>query len=175
MISYERVRELFDYDEGSGRLTAKKRRGSRILEGDVVGTISKGYLQCRVDHDIYRVHRIIWLWYYGYMPENAIDHINRDGLDNRIGNLREVSKQCNAVNIQTFKNNTSGIRGVFWSCKNNSWVARIKVNQKTIHLGQYKCKLEAACNRLAAEQCLGWDTCITSSACKYVSENKRKV
>ena len=39
MISYERVRELFDYDEGSGRLTAKKRRGSRILEGDVVGNI----------------------------------------------------------------------------------------------------------------------------------------
>jgi hypothetical protein len=167
MVSYVRVRELFDYKDG--RLYNKIYRGSVAEKNKPVGNFrADGYLQLCIDYKMYRVNKIVWLWHYGYLPENVIDHINGIKDDNRIENLREVSKQCNAVNFDKPINNTSGIRGVSFSPRDGVWFAQIKINQKRYFLGQSKCKLEAACLRLAAEQCLGWDTCNSSSAYRYV-------
>lgn len=174
MISYERVRELFEYDPKEGALYNKTNRRGKSIVGSVAGNPrGDSYLQLCIDRKMYRVNRIVWLWYYGYLPENIIDHKDQDKTNNRIENLREASKQCNAINVSRFKNNTSGIRGISYDSRVDKWVAQIKVNQKRIFLTQSVSKLEAACARLAAEQCLGWETCTTSSACKYVEENLR--
>lgn len=168
MLSYDRVRELFDYEDGC--LYNKISRSSKSLEGSKAGNPRvDGYIQLCIDQKMYRLHRVIWLWHYGYLPENSLDHINNIKDDNRVENLREVSAQCNAINSDEPRNNSSGIRGIYFNPKQNRWVAQIKVNQRKIYLGQSSCKLEAACLRLAAEQCLKWETCNKSSAYKYVS------
>lgn len=168
MLSYDRVRELFDYEEG--HLYNKTYRSPRSLEGSKAGNPRvDGYIQLCIDQKMYRLHRVIWLWHYGYLPENSLDHINNIKDDNRVENLREVSPQCNAINSNEPRNNSSGIRGIYFNPKQNRWVAQIKVNQRKVYLGQSSCKLEAACLRLAAEQCLQWETCNRSSAYKYVS------
>lgn len=172
MISYERVRELFEYDPEEGVLYNKTNRRGRSLAGSVAGNPrTDSYLQLCIDGKMYRVNRIVWLWYYGYLPENLIDHKDQDKTNNRIDNLREASKQCNTINVSRFKNNTSGIRGVSYDSRVGKWFAQIKVNKKKIFLTQSTSKLEAACARLAAEQCLGWDTCTRSSAYEYVRCN----
>jgi len=43
-----------------------------------------------------------------------IDHINRNGLDNRFVNIREGRGRINANNKRMQKNNTSGTKGVFY-------------------------------------------------------------
>lgn len=73
-----------------------------------------------------------------------IDHINRNGLDNRKVNLRICSHIENSWNTDKKKNNKSGYKGVFFIKRLNLWIARISINQKSITLGYFKTKDEAA-------------------------------
>lgn len=57
----------------------------------------------------------------GEWPERDIDHINRDGLDNRWSNLRLATKSQNMRNHGLFKTNTSGMTGVHWDRCAKKW------------------------------------------------------
>ena len=72
-----------------------------------------------------------------YKDGKEVDHINRNGLDNRKENLRIVSHQVNMCNHGGFSHNTSGYNGVRWNKWKSKWQARIKLNGKSIHLGYY--------------------------------------
>ena len=107
----------------------------------------------------------------GYWAENDIDHDNRIRWDDRFKNLRHKSRQCNNINKGITKANNSGVVGVYYESKRNRWKSHIKFNHKTIYLGRYKVFDDAVCARLAAEQCLGWPNCnTTSSAYLYLKE-----
>lgn len=77
------MNELLCYDEGTGLLHWKVSRG-RVRAGDLAGTSNgRGYIIVRVDGKIYPAHRIAWFLKTGEWPTGVIDHINRDGEDNR--------------------------------------------------------------------------------------------
>ena len=164
------VHQLLDYNPETGELKWKVSRGSRKV-GGVAGTASNGYLVVRVNGKLYRNHRIIWLWVYGYFPENQIDHINRIRSDNRIDNLREVSQTCNNRNCGMSSNNKSGVTGIHWFTRCSTWQSFIMVDYKRKHLGYHKDLTEAVAHRLAAEQCLDWSGCdSSSSAYQYMQD-----
>lgn len=100
----------------------------------------------------YRIHRIIWLWMTGIWPEYDIDHINRNPLDNRWENLREATFSQNQMNRGRQSNNTSGYTGVVYSKVTKRWLARIKINGKSKHLGCFKTAELANKCRLNAEK-----------------------
>jgi hypothetical protein len=79
-------------------------------------------------------HRIAWFLHYEEWP-NAIDHINGDGLDNRITNLRNVTRVENAKNSCMYANNTSGVLGVSWHKHRKKWEVRISNNGKSLNIG----------------------------------------
>lgn len=175
MLTQEDVRKLFNYDKLTGSLIWKIRLSNRISIGDYAGSMSnKGYLTTRVKNKLYLNHRLIWLYHYGYFPENQIDHIDRDKLNNRVNNLREVSQSCNIRNTGSRKNNKSGVKGVSWHKASKSWRVNIMTNGKPNYLGYYNDKTEAVAMRLAMEQCFGWVNCdISSTAYKYMVEYVR--
>lgn len=74
----------------------------------------------------------------------AVDHRNRNGLDNRRENLRIASQAINAYNSKLQRNNTSGYRGVVWLKHNKRWMARIKILGRWKALGCYATAIEAA-------------------------------
>lgn len=57
-----------------------------------------GYRQGSVFRQGMNLHRVAWAIHHGEWPDH-IDHINRDRLDNRICNLRSVTKAENAKNL----------------------------------------------------------------------------
>lgn len=135
------VRKFFNYDPTSGLLTWRlPTRGTSV--GDKVGTISNGYVQVNIGNKQYRAHRIIWLYMYGYMPEH-IDHINHDGLDNSLTNLRDVPQQENNRNMPKRKDNSSGETGIRFIEATGKYVVRIA--QK--HIGTFKTLAEAITER----------------------------
>ena len=81
-----------------------------------------------------------------------VDHIEHDTLDNRKCKLRLCSHQENSFNSARNKNNTSGFKGVAYHKKRKDminerkkpWRAKIHPSGKTINIGYYKTKEEAA-------------------------------
>jgi hypothetical protein len=145
MITQKRLHELFEYRE-DGNLIRKINVSSNARKGDIIGTIhNRGYMTVLVDQKSYLVHRLIFLYYHGYLTEGLqIDHIDGNRQNNRIENLREVTGSQNNMNSKIRSNNTSGVKGVWWSKEKRKWRSMVKVNHKEIFLGYYTSLEEAA-------------------------------
>jgi len=158
------ARECFSYDSETGELRWKVRprihfntehgwKSSNARHaGCVTGyrhvcTVGKAYLQVRIAGKCYYAHRIIWTMVHGVIPEGMqIDHIDGDGTNNRMSNLRLVTDTANKRNQRKIKSNTSGYTGVY--ADKNRWEAATWQNGKKVSLGRYKTKEEAYGRRL---------------------------
>ena len=154
----ENLKELRDYcdeylevDFETGKIFWKKGR-SGITVGQEAGYInSNSYRKIKIKGKLYSTHRLLWFLYYGYFPENQVDHIDGNPLNNSIKNLREVSRVCNLQNQKEYSNNTSGFTGVFYDKPTKKYRTRIAIRNKSINLGYYITSLEAAYARAACE------------------------
>ena len=169
VLTQEEVRKQLDYNPETGELRWKERKKGRRV-GEVVGsTNGAGYSRTCINKKLYYTHRLVWLWVYGYFPENDIDHIDRDKLNNRLSNLREVSRTCNLRNSGMGSNNKSGVTGVCWYAGYGKWESYITAANKKKRFGYHEDLTEAVAHRLAAEQCLDWAGCDSnSSAYQYM-------
>lgn len=68
----------------------------------------------------------------------VVDHINRDRLDNRRGNLRVITQAQNVFNKGIQSNNKSGYRCIHWDINRRRWVVQVKILGKNSNLGRYK-------------------------------------
>ena len=169
-LTYDRLMELLAYNPKTGKFYHRTTRGSRKAGTEAGNTRVDGYVTTGIDGTGYRAHRLAWFYVHGYMPEHGLDHIDRNPANNRIENLREVSRVCNLRNTCNPVNNVSGVKGVYWRNREGKWCPSIKILGRKIYLGYYDDFDEAVCARLAAEQCLGWEGCDSSSpAYKYVT------
>lgn len=71
-----------------------------------------------------------------------VDHINGNGLDNRLVNLRVCSRAENMCNRKPSRTGTSKYLGV--SLRKNRWVSQITKNRKCKNLGSFISEVEAA-------------------------------
>ena len=152
MLTQKRLKEVLKYDPETGdftRVVGVKGQGGN----PIAGSYTRGYREISVDRERVKSHRLAWLYVYGYLPENDIDHINGEKDDNRIDNLREVSRRCNLQNCRTSKNNTSGFNGVSFDRQTGKWLATICIGRKNYKLGRYSKILDAALARYTAEIC----------------------
>lgn len=78
-------------------------------------------------------------------PKNMqVDHINRDGLDNRKVNLRLVTPQQNTWNRKRSDPGRSLYKGVSWSKRNSKWQVHIQINGTRKYLGYFDNEISAA-------------------------------
>jgi hypothetical protein len=75
--------------------------------------------------------------------EFDVDHIDRNGLNNRRENLRVATKSQNACNRAPKPGTASGFKGVFFHKISGQWRACITVNRRKRHLGLFDTPLEA--------------------------------
>ena len=122
-----------------GNLYWRENRGTKMKAGDKAGWVycsrpGLQYWKVEVCGKGYHAHRIIFLMHRGYLPDE-IDHIDGNGLNNDIENLRAATRSQNGRNRGAPKHNTSGFKGVSWHKKSNKWRAVIKFGGKQRHLG----------------------------------------
>ena len=148
-VTQERLKELLDYDSSTGIFTWKD-------TGKIAGRgYKKQYIDISIDGETFKAHRLAWLYVYGGIVPQILDH--RDGIkyNNAIDNLRACTKSENEANKFLQRNNTSGVKGI-WLQKSGKWRAAIMKDNKRIHLGYYSTKEEAyAAYCEAAERIFG--------------------
>lgn len=151
-LSAERVRELLNYDPETGVFTWRQRRAG-VRFGHPTGCPGGGGgLVIRVDGSLRKAHRLAWLYVHGFWPEQEIDHIDGDPTNNRIANLRDVSRRTNQQNLRRASSRSScGVQGV---CRNgkNGWMATIGYQGKSRYLGTFRTTEEAHAAYVAAKR-----------------------
>jgi hypothetical protein len=145
--------DSFDYDPQTGFLTWKVRPRWRFVSdrackcaNNVAGkraghvhtcTVGKRYVQVRVERALHYAHRIAWTMAHGEIPPGLqIDHINGDGTDNRLCNLRLVTVQGNKRNQRRLSTNKTGFTGVSYCKERGLYEVCASINDRTVHLGR---------------------------------------
>ena len=156
MIYYKLAMALFDYCPETGALTWRVSTNS-FKKGVEAGTSAhnEGYSSYRnviIFGNLYKAHRIIWLMQTGDWPKKYIDHIDGNGLNNKLDNLREATPSQNMINQKVRSDSASKVKGVSYDAKRNLWYAYIDVGGKRNHLGRHETLDEAAMVRLQAQR-----------------------
>ena len=149
----EQAKEHFSYDPATGVI--ERRDGSRKRRAHT-GTLNRrkdtAYVVLCVDGEKHYAHRIAWLIAVGAIqPGMVIDHIDGDGTNNRLANLRAVSKAANQRNRRGQRNlAVSGISGVH--SHRGGYVVQVAGE----YAGWTKDFFEACCIRKSGEARLGF-------------------
>jgi hypothetical protein len=152
MVEQGRLKDVVNYDPETGIFTwAKSRKG--CTQGKTVGTLKdNGYLHIGIDGKKYLLHRLAWLYVHGEFPSNDVDHIDGCRTNNKINNLRSVSRSMNLENMRFAKshNKSTGILGVYKH--NDKFTSRICVRGKDVYLGVFDTSDEAKSAYLDAKR-----------------------
>ncbi len=111
-----------------------------------LSTTRNGYLQTTINNKSFLFHRIVYYAHnqdwdiYNSSMNNSIDHIDRDKLNNNISNLRVVNHRENILNRDCVDNQ----KGYSYDKRNKKYMAKIKLNYKSIHLGYYDTEIQAS-------------------------------
>lgn len=134
ILTQEYIQSLFDYKEGE--LYWKVPRFGARKNIPAGSTNKRNYRVVVIDYKQQQLHRMIFLYHYGYLPK-LIDHIDNNPKNNNINNLRAANYYQNCQNSKMHKTNTSGFKNVFFCKILKKWRVRVSVNGKRISFGHY--------------------------------------
>lgn len=107
----------------------------RARAGDCALTaIGNGYYKGRLNQKTVYAHRVAYYLHNGYHP-HIVDHIDGNGLNNSIDNIRDGDKSLN--------NQNRDCKGYYYSKKDRVFCAQITTDSKTKHIGSYNSEIEA--------------------------------
>jgi len=109
-----------------------------------------GYLCGNIFGKRHQAHRVLWALTHEEWPDADIDHINGVRHDNRISNLRPVTRAENLKNVMRRRSNSSGFNGVSWASDRGKWRAEIQANGTRVKLGSFDTLEEAIARRIDA-------------------------
>lgn len=135
-LTQELVNKVLKYDPISGTLIwISNLHSKRAIPNSRAGSLvtSTGYRSITLFGTKYPEHHLIWFIYYGVWPTGQIDHINQKRDDNRIANLRDVSKADNAKNRSRNPHSKLGEHGIWYNMRTDRYVAEITVNGKKVY------------------------------------------
>ena len=137
-LTHSELTDALCFDEKTGVFTRLKTSSVRKgLVGKESGSKDeRGYLRIMVNKKTYKSHRLAWFYVHGVWPKNEIDHINGCKSDNRIENLRDVTREVNTQNLRSStagsKTNVIGVSPV--SGRTDKFDSQIHANGKKISL-----------------------------------------
>lgn len=143
--------DIFEYRDGELFWTVKPI--GKVQIGSKAGFKAQGYFRLKYQQKQYCLHRVVWEMFNGKIRKGLfIDHIDGNGFNNKIENLRLVTPIGNARNLAKQERNKSGFVGVRWDEQRKKWFVHITLKNKMYNLGRFDDKAEAIAVRKKAEK-----------------------
>jgi len=165
-ITPELCRQLLRYEPETGKLFWLPRprsmfasdRACSVWNARYAGkaaftAVSRIYHVGTILNVMVKAHRVAWAIHFGEWPE-VIDHIDGDGLNNRIDNLRSIKQADNLKNLAIRSDNTTSAVGVYRA--GSRWTAQVNADGKSKHVGTFDTLAEAESAALEARIRLGY-------------------
>ena len=109
----ESLLSLYRYDPNTGVIFRNKRMGNHQADSPCNAITSNGkYYKTTYQGTQVLLHRLAWFLHYKEQPPDVIDHIDGDGLNNRINNLRKATTSTNQMNIDATSKSSTGLKGI---------------------------------------------------------------
>jgi len=141
---WETLTSFLSYDPVSGHFRWKVSAGHRKA-GDIAGCkTASGYWQLQFKKKNYAGHRLAWFYMTKQWPDNQVDHIDRNPLNNSWANLRQLTPSDNSHNTKAV--------GFYFNTERNKYHAQICVKGKKYHVGYFDCPDLAREAYLAAKE-----------------------
>lgn len=143
-MAYDYFKEYVYYDESSytglrwvdDRYSGKNRKTLARQKDGVAGSLAIGgkYWQININSEVWLAHRIVWVICNKINMETSqvIDHIDRNGLNNNIHNLRATSQSVNISNVDRIKK-VSSYKNIVWQENRNRWRVYCNFNGKQLN------------------------------------------
>lgn len=137
-LTYEELVSFVHYDPETGHFSWRMKKSPWLRQA---GCINKtiGYRVIRLKGKLYYEHRLAWFYMTGHWPEEEIDHVSGDSLDNRFLNLRPATSSQQKMNRKTVA--ISGFKGV--TSYGERFHAGLKYQGKNYSLGVFDTPEEA--------------------------------
>lgn len=165
----EYLNSVLDYCPDTGVLTWKHRPESHFksvgifkawntrFAGKSAGSPhGGGYRQVNLDGKVYLAHRVIWTMVHGDFGDNDIDHINGNRSDNRLENIRSVSRTVNLRNSANSRKGEIAVCGVSRHNATGKYRAYVGIDGKQVHLGFFDNVEDAIAVRAEANKTYGF-------------------
>lgn len=130
-------------DLGLGRTAVIDRVDATLIAGFTWRLMGEGYVSAQRGRMVIYMHRLI----AGAGPDEVVDHINGDRLDNRSANLRIATPSQNSANRGPDRRRlgtSSRHKGVSWSKRRSKWRAYVHHEGRTRYVGEFADEDDAA-------------------------------
>lgn len=125
-----------------GKPIGTPRKGTKGTHMTMQLNLDTSYQGCRLSYTTY-THQVAWYLYYGEWPTQFLDHIDGNGSNNALTNLRLATYTENSRNSRKRKSRaTSQYKGVM--CRDSRYRAFITHEGKQLSLGTYSTEEDAA-------------------------------
>lgn len=156
-LTQERLKYLITYDPLTGVFLWKNPPSpSSVKAGDVAGYQNgEGYKRICVDGAHYKTSRLAWFYHHGKWPGGVADHKDTDRGNDRIGNLRDVTRAINNENTRKARSSNSlGVLGVSYRPDLGMYLSQIQVLGVKKYLGLFETAEAASAAYLTAKRAM---------------------
>lgn len=143
-LPHEELTEYLHYNPDTGVFTNRMWRGGSARKGKQAGHTHMGrWLRIKINGREFMAHRLAWFYVHRRWPEKEIDHIDGNGFNNSIKNLRQANRNVNCSNLQKHRNgHLSGVRKAQYKTK-TSWIANIWAAGQVVRIGSFDTQAKA--------------------------------
>lgn len=144
-MTKELLLHLFEYNKDRGVLIWKNPpKENSYLINQIAGTLQESngvkYLRIGFKGKKIFVHKLIYFLEKNITPR-IVDHIDGNGLNNHIKNLRASTFRKNSQN--RIEHRKGALPGASWEKSRQKWFSSIQINGRTKFLGRFNTQKEA--------------------------------
>jgi hypothetical protein len=151
MITQAELKALLDYNPDTGVFTWRVDRTGGTKAGDTAGCKHKdcGYIRVKLNEKAVYAHLLAWLYIYGKLPQQQLDHKDGCRTNNAISNLREITNRENQNNQR--RHREGKLVGAHLHKKTGRYESSISIDGKKVYLGIFQTEEEANAAYLKAK------------------------